>query len=245
MPTAEEILLKNLLATRLPSQSADVTVTTWCTGNPAAVVRRTGQRVVSRLDRKADGRITYAVMSRVTSGQPVNGRLLIEQRLWGSPWPLTFVRDPVSPRPRQYPFQPWQPFDPTASRWMDYIIPPPCTFTADVPAAPPAASDPTWNPPVPCWVVNLTLAGPFWSPEPRSMRLWIAEDPQPNLDHRVEQHLSNGTVRVILRTGPSLTTRITIDPTLGVTTEVTVDRFDPTPLPEGIFIPEIMAEHDW
>jgi hypothetical protein len=242
MPTANDILWKNLLATRLPSQSVDTTSTTWRTGTPGSIVRRSSQRTLSRLERSPDGRVTYEVMSRVTDGLPVNGRLLIEQRLWGSPWPLTFVRDPTSARPRQYPFQAWQPFAGTALRWMDYIIPPPGTFTAHLHDTPPPPSDASWAPTQPCWVVDLELAAPFWSPDPRLIRLWIAEDPAPNLDLRAEQHLGDGRVRVITREGASLTT---VDPVFEVTTVVTVDRFDPTPLPEWLFSPIVMAEQNW
>src|SRR5262249_21380244 len=143
-------------------------------------------------------------------------------------------------------FPPWDPFPFSALRWMDYILPPPGTYTASLNAAA-APSDPAWVPPAPCWVVDLALATHFWSPEPQLMRLWVEQNRA--VDHRVEQHLSNGRVRVILSTnwvqfpgrqpwGPAV--RIVDDPELGMRTVITVVAADPRDLRPTEFSPDNM-----
>ncbi|HUI28284.1 MAG TPA: hypothetical protein VL403_19545 [Candidatus Kryptonia bacterium] len=249
-PTADEILLANLAATRFPSLSVDVALTHTFHGGPSVSAK---SRTLSRFEATPDGRWKFDIMSRVTEGQPFNGRFLIEQRSGGSASPLTWVLDPTRGAARQYAYQPWQPFAGSALRWMDYIIPPPGTFTAALnPGATP--SDPTWVLPAPCWVVDLTLDRSFWKPEPRLERLWIEQTPGRALDHRVEQHLSDGSVRVIGAAnwaqfkpggpwGPTL--RTVDDPVVDTRTMIAVVSAYANPLDPRLFDPITMAEQDW
>ena len=79
---------------------------------------------LSRFEATADGRWKFDIMSRVTEGQPTDGRFLIEQRSGGSPWPLTWLGTSDARKSPPVCLQPWQPFPGSALRWMDYIIPP-------------------------------------------------------------------------------------------------------------------------
>jgi hypothetical protein len=254
MPTVEEMLGANLLTTRFPSQRIDFRITTSVLAKPGQVFARAVNRVLSRLDTKLDGRVRYDVMARVLEGQPLNARFLIEQRIGGSPWPMTWIRDPSSGRSRMYSFQPWQPLVLTALRWMDQILPPAGTYTATENTTNPAPSDPLWKLPEPCWVVDMTLDPGFWNPEPRSARVWLAQDLGRCLDHRIEQRLSDGSVRVLGTSdwrqpqagGPWIAgTRSVQDPALGLSSSMVVEHLDFAPLPDSQFVAEVMADQSW
>ncbi len=242
-----QVLSANLASTRFASLRVEVTLTSRLPGGAQVTAK---SRTLSRFETTPDG-WECDVMSRVIEGQPLDGRFLIEQSSGAPQQPRTWIRD--GGRARRSAFVPWQPFPASALRWMDHIVPPPGTFTASFNAAA-SPSDPGWAPPASCWVVDLALAPTFWNPEPRLMRLWIEQTAGRAVDHRVEQHLSDGSVRVIVSTnwaqlapgspwGPG--SRLIDDPQLGIRTAIQVTGADPNPLDPNVFDPIVMADQDW
>ena len=243
---ANEVLGHNRKCTRFPALTAEAQLSsTLASGQHFSAKSRT----LSRFEELPGNQWKSHVMSRVTDGQPSNARFLIEQRS-DQTRPPTWVRSPGG-HALPLTLQPWDPIPLSALRWMDYILPPPGTFTATLnPTASP--SDPGWAPPAACLVVDLALASSFWTPEPKVTRLWIDQRDTFAVDYRIEHHLSDGTVRVIVSTqwtplvpgGPAGPAQRVVDDPVSGRTIINVTKAAPTADPH-LFNQTEMANGNW
>jgi hypothetical protein len=242
------LLIGNAVATRFPSLALEVVLRSTLPGGDPSEARI---RALSRFEVSQTG-WTLDVMFRVTDGQWADTRFLIRQRSDVHGGPQTWTRLPHKGNPQALPFTPWQFFPLCALRWMDYILPPTGSYAASFnPGA--APSDPAWAVPAPCSIVDLALAPGFWHPEPRLTRLWIENSNRP-VEHRIEQHMWDGRVRVglaeqwrqVAQDSPWVADRrVVVDPDLGMQTTVTVERADVTAIDPALFTSVHMAQGQW
>jgi hypothetical protein len=94
----------------------------------------------------------------------------------------------------------------------------------------------------------------FWREGPSLARLWIEKTAERAVDHRVEQHLPNGDVRVIesagwaplIQGGPwGPLSRTVNDPVLGMRTAIQVNTAYNNSLDPNLFTSVTMAEGSW